>query len=309
MGHSFLATKKLTFSATTHDLYVKILGSADGGASFSETEVSDVSITTASPVTIQVDEYYYALKVQVKPATANQHGTITVKAMGVSIPSSATSTLDTIDSKLPPLVNGKVPVDASVSVDAIDIGNVDISEFPAENLGQKPKASSLSVAPATDIADPTYIGDIRFGESLPAGTNIIGEVGIDQTTQGTTNGVVVKSSALPTGAATSALQLKKPQTHVNIDFSSASDQIIIAAPGTGKRIWLTRLSLSSGGAQPVNVEIAIKSGATTIETQKGSAMVFDYPEHRNLGENEAFVLQATTADRVIGGVDYYVEAV
>jgi len=136
----FLATKKLTFSATTHDLYVKILGSADGGASFSETEVSDVSITTASPVTIQVDEYYYALKVQVKPATANQHGTITVKAMGVSIPSSATSTLDTIDSKLPPLVNGKVPVDASVSVDAIDIGNVDISEFPARKSWTKTKS-------------------------------------------------------------------------------------------------------------------------------------------------------------------------
>lgn len=106
-----------------------------------------------------------------------------------------------------------------------------------------------------------------------------------------------------------AKKLEKEQLHAKIDFSSASAQTIIAAPGTGNRIRLTRLSLSSGGTPQVNVEVALKSGSTTIETVKGSAMVFDYPEHRNLGTNEAFVVQCTTADRVIGGVDYYVEAV
>ncbi|MFA5409202.1 MAG: hypothetical protein WC343_10580 [Bacilli bacterium] len=102
---------------------------------------------------------------------------------------------------------------------------------------------------------------------------------------------------------------QKVQLPVAIDFSSASDQTIIDAPGAGKRIRLTRLSLSSGSNPQVNVEIALKSGTTPIETVRGDAMVFDYPEHRNLGTNEAFVVQATTADRVIGGVDYYVEAV
>ena len=102
---------------------------------------------------------------------------------------------------------------------------------------------------------------------------------------------------------------QKVQLYANIDFSSASAQTIIAAPGAGNRIRLTRLSLSSGGTPQVNVEVALKSGSTTIETVKGSAMVFDYSEHRNLGNNEAFVVQCTTADRVIGGVDYYVEAV
>jgi len=125
---------------------------------------------------------------------------------------------------------------------------------------------------------------------------------------------------LPTGAATSALQTagnvslaaiatKKVQLHAKIDFSSASAQTIIAAPGAGNRIRLTRLSMSSGGTPQVNVEIDMKSGANSIETVKGSVMAFDYPEHRNLGTNEAFIVQCTTADRVIGGVDYYVEAV
>lgn len=45
---------------------------------------------------------------------------------------------------------------------------------------------------------------------LSAGSAIIGKVGIDQTTPGTTNGVVVNSSVLPTGAAldTSVQQVK-----------------------------------------------------------------------------------------------------
>ena len=116
----------------------------------------------------------------------------------------------------------------------------------------------------------------------------------------------------PTGLAsetTLAKLTQKVQLHANINFSTASDHTIIAAPGAGKRIRLTRLSLVSGSDPQVNVEVALKTGSTTIETVKGAAMVFDYPEHRNLGINEAFVVQATTADRVIGGVDYYIEAV
>ena len=101
----------------------------------------------------------------------------------------------------------------------------------------------------------------------------------------------------------------KVQIQVPIDFSSASAQTIIAAPGAGNRIRLTRLSLMSGGTPQVNVEIALKSGASLIETMKGAVMVSDYHEHRNLGTNEAFVVQCTSADRVIGGADYYVEAV
>jgi len=103
-----------------------------------------------------------------------------------------------IDGKLPALVNGKIPVDASVSIDSVDIGDVDIKEFPAGNLGQQLKAASLSVAPATDIADATYIGDVKFGEELPAGTQLVGKVGIDQTTPGTTNLVNVNGGASQT---------------------------------------------------------------------------------------------------------------
>jgi hypothetical protein len=46
--------------------------------------------------------------------------------------------------------------------------------------------------------DATYIGDIKFGEELPAGTQLIGKIGIDQTTPGTTNLVNVNGGASQT---------------------------------------------------------------------------------------------------------------
>jgi hypothetical protein len=43
-------------------------------------------------------------------------------------------------------------------------------------VNQAAKANALTVAPASDISDATYIGDIKFGEALPAGTNGIGKL-------------------------------------------------------------------------------------------------------------------------------------
>ncbi len=58
---------------------------------------------------------------------------------------------------------------------------VDIVTLPAANLGQKAMAASVSVVPASDIADATYVGDIKFGEAVIAGENHIGQVGVDGT--------------------------------------------------------------------------------------------------------------------------------
>jgi len=55
---------------------------------------------------------------------------------------------------------------------------------------------------------------------LSAGAAIIGKVGIDQTTPGTTNGVVVNSSALPTGAATAANQQTDALTDTELRASA-----------------------------------------------------------------------------------------
>lgn len=102
---------------------------------------------------------------------------------------------------------------------------------------------------------------------------------------------------------------KKVQTQTNIDFSSTSAQTIIAAPGAGYCIRITQLIIGSGSNPPINVEVVIKYGTRTVKTLVCSAIVLDFSEHENLNENEALVMQATTADRIAGGVSYYVEAV
>ncbi|HEY8892067.1 MAG TPA: hypothetical protein VIM70_17655 [Clostridium sp.] len=83
----------------------------------------------------------------------------------------------------------------------------------------------------TAIRDTTGIKKIT--DALPSGTNLMGKIGIDQTTAGTTNGVVVNSSALPTGASTSA----KQDTLIAKDFATQATLAsllakVIATPST-----------------------------------------------------------------------------
>jgi len=53
-------------------------------------------------------------------------------------------------------------------------GTADSTTTIAVDVGAK--ANALRVAPANDITDGTYIGDIKFGEGLAAGTNAIGKL-------------------------------------------------------------------------------------------------------------------------------------
>jgi len=71
-----------------------------------------------------------------------------------------------------------VDVGSALPAGANNIGDVDVASLPSGNLDQQLSAASLSVTPATDVADGTYIGDIKFGESVPAGTNNIGDVDV-----------------------------------------------------------------------------------------------------------------------------------
>ena len=102
---------------------------------------------------------------------------------------------------------------------------------------------------------------------------------------------------------------KKAQLHANIDFSTVDAQTIIAAPGEGYRIRLCNLLIMTTASAADNSEVLIKSGSTTIKTVVGPVVALDFSEHCNLGTNEALVLKAEAADRVVGGVDYYIEAV
>ena len=95
--------------------------------------------------------------------------------------------------------------------------------------------------------------------ALPAGTNVIGKVGIDQTTPGTTNAVSVGSSIsalpLPTGAATSALQttgnssLSTIATNTGNIPSPVSGRLPVDGSGVTQPVSAASLPLPAGAAK------------------------------------------------------------
>jgi len=71
-----LKTKHFYFTATTNDLLVKILGSMDGGSTFPATVEAEFAVDVGTPVSKTVTVFWTHLKVQVKPAVNDTHGTL-----------------------------------------------------------------------------------------------------------------------------------------------------------------------------------------------------------------------------------------
>lgn len=137
--------------------------------------------------------------------------------------------------------NANEVVVKSITAGDTNIGNVDVASLPAGNLGMQAMAASQSVVPANNITDATYIGDIKFGESLPAGTALMGKVGIDQTTPGTTNGVQV-NAALPAG----------DNNIGNIDVATVPAPLSVVGGGTEAAAMRVTLANDSTGVVTVD---------------------------------------------------------
>jgi hypothetical protein len=173
-------------------------------------------------------------------------------------------------------VTKRLLVDATVILGA----GIDIISFPAGNLGMQLMANSLSVTPASNITDGTYIGDIRFGESLPTGSNVIGAV----TQSGVWN--IGTLTSITNAISANCTQITSPwiisgsvnatctATNLDIrDLTSVSDSILIYGSddgGTTKRVIKT----DSGGAIQVDLEVASVTvtnagGASAVNIQDG----------------------------------------
>ena len=89
--------KLLRFTAADNNLKVKVMGSIDG-TNFTETVEAEFTVTTTTPATKRILPYWPYLQVQVKPAVAAQHGTLSILAIGTSITAEADTELTaTID--------------------------------------------------------------------------------------------------------------------------------------------------------------------------------------------------------------------
>jgi hypothetical protein len=87
----FCSTKRLKFEAINLPLIVKIMVSNDGGSTFQDpTFTNTYTVQPGAPVETSVNDFYSALKIQVKPLNANQMGTLRTSLSGSSIPNAST---------------------------------------------------------------------------------------------------------------------------------------------------------------------------------------------------------------------------
>lgn len=184
-----------------------------------------------------------------------------------------------------------------------------LDNLPAANLGQQAMAASLSIVPANNITDATYIGDIKFGESLPAGTNLIGNVliygsdGENRLIKTDSGGAIQVDVESGTVTATA--------TDLDIrDLSSAADSVSAVQSGTwtvqpgntaNTTAWLVT---GTGGTFP-----ATQSGTWSVRTQDGSgnaltstSNALDVNIKSGLQDDPAEGAEATTDPVPAGGV-------
>lgn len=80
-----LKTKHIAVTATDNDLLAKILGSLDGGVTYPLEVEAEYAVTADATVAKTITAWYSHLKLQVKPAVDDTHGTLTGQYGGSSL--------------------------------------------------------------------------------------------------------------------------------------------------------------------------------------------------------------------------------
>lgn len=196
-------------------------------------------------------------------ACGHQSGDDTFQVSASAGPASGTANIDISPSAFPStdgatVAIGKVPNGANVA-----LGNT------TDAVGATPQTSSA----ASLISIAKAINN-NVASAIPAGTNLIGKVGIDQTTPGTTNGVQV-NAALPAGTNIIGATSNDPCASVNktnlaISQNGTSSVQLIALSGS-TTIYVCSLSLIAGGATTA----VITTGTGTACVTNNAAVIGD----------------------------------
>lgn len=171
-------------------------------------------------------------------------------------------------------------------------GTVSSSNVPA--TGQTTMSGSLPVA----IASNQSAVSTTVSSALPAGSNIVGKIGIDQTTPGTTNGVQV-NAALPAGSNLIG-QVTTPQ---NIRVTSAQT-VTAALYATGNAVG-GKITFSNA------VRVAAQGGiiqTCIVRDKAGQNVPYDLilfdadPTNTTVTDKSAVAVNTADLAKVIGAV-------
>ena len=208
------------------------------------------------PVTLPADGQFAAsVGLPADGAAASDAGAASLTALAKR----ALGNWTTLLARVPALVSGRVPVDGSGVTQPVSAAALPLPAGASTSALQATGNTALG-APA----DAAYAGAgsssivaalkgiyAALVTATPAGSAVIGRVGLDQTTPGTTNGVVVNASALPAGAAQDGTDPGSPA---------------VANAGAGIRGWLATIA----GLLKLGATTKAASGSVTIATDQGN---------------------------------------
>lgn len=219
---------------------------------------------------------------------------------------------------LPGVDIGDVDI-ASIAAGDNNIGNVDLVTLPAGNLGQQAVAASLSVAPATNIADATYIGDVKFGEALIAGDNNIGNVDIATIAAGDNNIGNVDIASIAAGANNigdvDEAAIAAASGDVHAPAANTAAVVTYTADASNKHV-VTGIAWSYAGGIPTggNLKVEDVSGTTVCSldiTEEGPGIIVFPKPKKGAAVNTAMIVTLAAGGAGITGkvsvLNHYVE--
>lgn len=134
--------------------------------------------------------------------------------------------------------------------------------------------------------------------ALPAGTNLMGKVGIDQTTAGTTNGVVQNATSATGGISTTTRLLSAAAT-TNATSAKASAGRLYSIQGYNAATTVRYLKLYNKASAPtVGTDTPVK----TLALPPGVGFAFDWPVGYSFVTGIAFALTTGSADADTGAL-------
>lgn len=134
--------------------------------------------------------------------------------------------------------------------------------------------------------------------ALPAGTNLMGKVGIDQTTAGITNGVVPNATSATGGIATTT-RLLSAAASTNATSAKASAGRLYAIQGYNAATTVRYLKLYNKASAPtVGTDTPVK----TLALPPGVGFAFDWPVGYSFATGIAFALTTGSPDADTGAL-------
>lgn len=161
-------------------------------------------------------------------------------------------------------------------------GTLDSTAVIAVDVGAK--ANAIRVAPANDITDTTYIGDIKFGEALPTGSNAIGKLAANT---GVDIGDVDVTSIVPGVAATN---LGKAE-----DTGHSSGDVGVAAMSV-RQDTAAALSGSDADYQPLITDASGRLHVISSARANGVEAITDWTAVAQNAVGESGTLDCSTHD-------------